>query len=114
MQPPAVMAIVESAMQTRSGTARRNALFSGGFLRLDRPDNLALLQRHGRLFHDRFVAAQSVLNVDRRAEVAAEHHRLKVQPVARSDDRDARALRVEDGSGCRDAPTRAGGPDLGS
>src|SRR5207248_1472265 len=97
MHAPAVTATatVERAMQTRRRAARTGALPAGGFLRLDWLDNLALLKRHGRLLHNRFVAAQSVLNVDRRAEVPAEHHRLEVQPVARPDDCDPSTLCVE-------------------
>src|SRR3954464_12239293 len=112
MQPAALAAAAASAMPARSRPTRTAALLSGGFLRLDRRDNLTLLQRYGRLLHDRFVAAQSVLNIDRRAEVAAEHHRLKVQLVARPDDGDARAMCGEGWGGRRDAPARPGRGDL--
>src|SRR6266852_2364593 len=99
MQPPAATIATENAAQAASRTARTRALSAGGFLSLDRLDNLSLLKRHGRLLHDRFVAAQSVLNIDRRPEVAAEHHRLEMHLVVGADDCDARALCVDDRGG---------------
>src|SRR5258708_2071120 len=64
-------------------------------LRLDWLNNLTLLEGHRGLAHDRFVAMQSGLDVDRGAEVPANRHLLKVQFVFRPDDRHPRALRVE-------------------
>src|SRR5262245_64216528 len=92
------------------GCARASALRH--LFRLDRLDNLTLLEVHGRLAHDRFVALQSGLDVDRGAEVPADRHLLKVQLVFRAHDRYAGALRVEDDRGRGNPPVSTGGTDL--
>src|SRR5712691_6691104 len=105
MQPPAITLTVASAarMQSRSRNCqhRTRVLAPRRVLRCERRDKLALLQGHRGLLHDRFVALQSGLDVDGGREVPAEPHRLKVQCVSLSDDRDPGALRVEDDRGGR-------------
>src|SRR4029077_7415222 len=117
MQPPAITLTHESAARTTGRRARSRRYRTCGSAprrvsRLDRRDNLALLERHCRLLHDRFVPAQPGLDVDGGPEVTAEHHRLKVQLVSLLDERQPRALRVEHERAGRNPPVRAGGPDL--
>src|SRR6266851_3989248 len=122
MQAPAIALTVESAARTRKrrrtrrprmlDLGSRGALAAGGGRRLDGRDNLALLERHGGLFHDGFIALQPALDVDRRPEVPAEYHVLEVQLVSRTHDRNAGALGIEDDGGGRHSPVRAGGGDL--
>src|SRR5580704_6673249 len=117
MQAAAVTLTVESAARPRSRRRTRpprirGLISSGGAWRLDWRNDLALLERDRGLLHDGFMAFQSALDVDRGPEVAPEDHVLKVQLIARSYDRDAGALRIEDDRGGRHAPARAGGADL--
>src|SRR5882724_12680438 len=117
MQPPAMTHAAHSAARTARdwrrlrrdrirGSAPRRVL---GF---DRRDTLALLEGHRRLLHDRLVAPQSRLDVDRGPEVATEYHLLKTQRVSRSHDRDPGALRIEDDRAGWHPPVRARRRDL--
>src|SRR5262249_4370651 len=105
MQPPAITLRVASAPRTRSRPRhcrnRIRTLAPRWVLRGDRRDKLALLEGHRGLLHDRFVALQSGLDVDRGPEVPAELHRLKVRFVSRPHDRHPGAVRVEDDRGGR-------------
>src|SRR5436189_189099 len=108
MQAPVITLTVESAARARSWrrtpSSRIRELVSGGIWRLDRRDNLALLERHRGLLHDGFMTLQSSLDVDRGPEVTAEDHVLKVELASRFHDRHAGALRVEDDRGGRNSP----------
>src|SRR5437879_13866312 len=86
MQPPAMIHTAHSAARTardlsRPRRDRIRGLAPGRALGFDRRDTLALLEGHRRLLHDRLVALQSSLDVDRGPEVATEHHLLKTQRV---------------------------------
>src|SRR5258705_3620434 len=112
MQPPAMTHTAHSAARTARGRSRlRRDRIRGSAPRralgFDGRDTLALLEGHRRLLHDRFVALQSGLDVDRGPEVATEHYLLKTQRVFRLHDRDPGALRVEDDPGDGHPPARA-------
>src|SRR6266404_867437 len=97
MQPAASTLIVESAARaTRGRRDGGRTSPSRRVARLDGLDNLALLERYGGLRHDRFVTVQSGLDIDRSAEITADHDVLKVQLVSRPHDHHPGALRVED------------------
>src|SRR5207244_9919802 len=85
---------------------------TAALMRFKRLGNLALLERYRGLLHNRFVAVQSTLDVERDSEVPAEHDILKVQFVSLPDNDDARAFRVENDGRCRNTPTHAGGRDV--
>src|ERR1700681_325326 len=74
MQPATVTAATATTAKPRQPGPLATGL--GG---RDRLHDLPLLQRHGRLPHDRFAAVQSGLNLDRIAEIPADHDRLKVE-----------------------------------
>src|SRR3989449_9771346 len=117
MQPPAITLTIARAAGTtysrpRSWRDRTRRSATRRVLRLDGGNNLALLERHGGLLHDRLVALKSGLDVDCGPEVAADHPLLKAQFVSRPHDRDLGALRVEDDRGGRNPPARPGGRDL--
>src|SRR3989454_10259691 len=117
MQPPAMIHTAHSAARTardlsRPRRDRIRGLAPGRALGFDRRDTLALLEGHRRLLHDRLVALQSSLDVDRGPEVATEHHLLKTQRVLWPHDRDPGALRVEDDRGGWYPPVRARRRDL--
>src|SRR5437870_13711925 len=108
MQPPAMAHTAHSAARTVRGRSRLRpdrirGSSPGRVLGFDGRDTLALLERHCRLLHDRLVALQSGLDVDRGPEVATEHYLLKAQRVSRPYYRDPAALLVEDDSGSRDS-----------
>src|ERR1700756_4822767 len=121
MQPASRRLRVTNTGRTKSRRARAaqrveprcaRALTLRRLLRLDRLNNLTLLEGYRGLAHDRFVALESGLDVDRGAEVPADRHLLKVQFVLRPDDRHPGALRVEDHRGRGDPPVRAAGAGL--
>src|SRR6266581_3768924 len=117
MQPPVMIHTAHSPAKTARGRPRYPRAGIGGsatgrVLGFDRRDTLALLERHRRLLHDRLVALQSSLDVDRGPEVATEHHLLKTQCVSRAHDHDPCALRIEDDRGGWQPPARAPRRDL--
>src|SRR2546429_6537628 len=117
MQPPAMTHTAPSAARTARGRSRLRpdrirGSAPGRGLRFDGRDTLAFLEGHRRLLHDRLVALQSGLDVDRGSEIATEHHLLKTQRVSCPHDRDAGTLRVEDDRGGWHPPVWAGRRDL--
>src|ERR1700686_3602394 len=70
----------------------------------DRSHDLPLLQRHVRLPHDRVAAMQSGLNLERIAEIPAEHDRLEVECVPPPDSHAPRAVGIGDDGGSRHPP----------
>src|SRR6266850_6365610 len=116
MQPEAIPHTAHSAARTARGRSRlrwdRIRSAPGRVLGFDGRDTLAFLEGHRRLLHDRLVALQSSLDVDRGPEVATEHHLLKTQCVSCPHDYDPSALRVEDDRGGRHPPVRTRHPAL--
>src|SRR5260370_8669790 len=104
MQPATVTVATASAARLRQpdrGSDVRGIALTTGLSRCDRSYDLPLLQRHGRLLHDRFSAVKSGLNLDRIAEIPAEHDRLKVECVSTPDSHDPRPAGIEAAAGAR-------------